>query len=171
MPGKSNKAADATSRHPSLSTYTQVTCLELSTVHDRTEHALNAAIARDTSDLTSISWQEISDETASDPILSPLVMELKEGFPSDQKTLDVSLTPFWNIRDSLHVADHDVIMYGDRVVIPSTLRSRILRILYSAHQGTTGMEARAHALLFWPGISRDIKYAREECSLCCKNAP
>ena len=34
-------------------------------------------------------------------------------------------------------------MYGDRVVIPLSLRSHILQVLHSALQGTSGMEVRA----------------------------
>ena len=35
----------------------------------------------------------------------------------------------------LYVAQDDVVMYGDRVVIPTSLRKRVLGILHSAHQG------------------------------------
>ena len=171
MPGNTNKAADATSRYPSPSTYTEVECLDLSSTKDKAECDLNAAIAREATDLTSISWQEISTETMLDPTLSLLVPKMKEGFPSDFKELEDCLSPFWNIRESLYVGSQDVVMHGDRVVIPLSLQARVLQILHSAHQGTSGMEARAQALLFWPGICSDSKQTREECLLCCKNAP
>ena len=33
------------------------------------------------------------------------------------------------------------------------------------------MEARAQTLLYWPGITKDIKRTRDECPSCYKNAP
>ena len=72
---------------------------------------------------------------------------------------------------SLSLSEEDVIFYGDRVIVPQSLRPCVLDILQSAHQGTSGMESRAQVLIFWPGISSDIKRTRDECLLCCKNAP
>ena len=57
------------------------------------------------------------------------------------------------------------------MVIPSSLRKAVLDNLHSAHQGVSGMESRAQALVFWPGISYDIQRTREECYVCNKNAP
>ena len=62
-------------------------------------------------------------------------------------------------------------MFCDRVVLPSSLRSKALSILHSAHKGTSAMEVRAKSLLFWPGINKDIKMRRDECDVCCKNTP
>ena len=33
------------------------------------------------------------------------------------------------------------------------------------------MEARARSIIFWPGITNDIKATREACTECCHNAP
>ena len=50
----------------------------------------------------------------------------------------------------------DVILYHDKVAIPTSLRSRVLQILHSAHQGVLAMESRARAIVFWPGTTKDI---------------
>ena len=172
MPGLSNCVADATSRHPCDSSVLHHTDLEsLLTEGDRIEYAFNAAIVRETSDLISLSWEEIAEKTNADPVLCLLGNTLQDGFPLTIRTLDSRLAPFWNVRNSLHVGDMGVILYGDRVLIPSSLRHHVIQILHSAHQGISGMEARARSLIYWPGISSDIKTARESCALCCKNAP
>ena len=44
-------------------------------------------------------------------------------------------------------------------------------MLHSAHQGISAMEVQAKSLLYWSGISKDIKKIQDECHLCCKNAP
>ena len=71
----------------------------------------------------------------SDPILPALVHQINVGFPINRNSLDNSLIPFWNIRDSLNVTDDGVVLYADRVVIPTRLRRYVLKILHSAHQG------------------------------------
>ena len=62
-------------------------------------------------------------------------------------------------------------MYNDRVVIPTSLRNRVLEHLHAAHQGTSTMEQRARSITYWPGMSKDIKKTRESCADCNRNAP
>ena len=62
-------------------------------------------------------------------------------------------------------------MYGDRVIVPVSLQNRVLQTLHAAHQGISSMESRAHQFLYWPGMHHHIQKIRDECSLCCKNAP
>ena len=58
MPGKTNLAADATSRHPSPSI--AVNCLG---INDHIEHAIAATIQREAADIVSLSWRRIAEET------------------------------------------------------------------------------------------------------------
>ncbi len=53
-----------------------------------------------------------------------------------------------------------VAVYKDRVIIPTSLRADCLRFLHSAHQGTTLMQSKADACVFWPGIAADISNHR-----------
>ena len=62
-------------------------------------------------------------------------------------------------------------MYNDRIVVPQSLRTRVLEALHSAHQGTSSMIARAESSVFWPGITSDIKRIRASCQQCNRNAP
>ena len=78
--------------------------------------------------------------------------------------------PFWKSRDALYLGEDGVIMYN-RVVIPKILRQQTLEILHAAHQGVSSMESRAQAIVYWPGLSTDIKETRSECHVCCRNAP
>ena len=62
-------------------------------------------------------------------------------------------------------------MYGDRMVIPASLRREVLDCLHSAHQGVAGMKARAATSVYWPGISSDISSRRAHCRTCNSIAP
>ena len=65
----------------------------------------------------------------------------------------------------------DVILYNDRIVVPVSLRPIVLSALHAAHQGTSAMERRARATVFWPGITRGSHYIRDSCAHCNRNAP
>ena len=60
----------------------------------------------------------------------------------------------------------NVILYNRRVVIPSSLREEVLQGLHAAHQGVSGMQARAEQTVFWPGIYKDLVSTREACREC-----
>ena len=51
-------------------------------------------------------------------------------------------------------------MYGSRIVIPASLRREVLECLHAAHQGVSGMKARASNSVYWPGIAADIASRR-----------
>ena len=106
-----------------------------------------------------------------DDVLIVLRDLVKEGFSDNNKRLDECVKPFWNVRKSLSVSGDGVVLYDDRVIVPKSLQVCVLEILHFAHQGTSIMDLRAQSIVFWPGITSDIKQIRDECSLCCKNAP
>ena len=162
LPGKSNHAADATSRHPSPS--------GSNTAHvpDLLEIALMASVRQDTQELGTLSWHLIAQETAKDASLSSLLQMIEKGKVPDEQ--DASTAPFWPIRHSLYAED-GVLLFQDRVVIPRSLRPRVLQHLHAAHQGTSSMEQRGRAIAYWPGMTRDIRETRDRCADCNKNAP
>ena len=91
-------------------------------------------------------WDTIYETTCSDPVLSVLCNRIQEGFPPDSNSLEPSLHQFGNIKCIVNIPEGDVIMFCDRVVLPSSLRSKALRILHSAHQRTSAMDACAKSL-------------------------
>ncbi len=86
------------------------------------------------------------------------------------ETWDEELLEFKPVKDDLHVHD-DVLYYGHRFMIPETLRSEILNILHSAHQGVTGMKDRASGSVWWPRMNQDIETRRRRCSGCNWSTP
>ena len=160
-PGKTNLAADATSRHP----WGSPPLCHLS-VGDVKEHITVAAISRDTAKITSLSWDTLALETQNDATLPELCMAIAEGFRGKYK----GLSEFLRYQDSLYVQDN-VVMYQDRAVIPKSLRPAVLDSLHAAHQGTSAMQMRAQAIVFWPGMTNDILEKRNQCQECNRNAP
>ena len=168
LPGKSNSAADAASRNPSPSSLIGSLSLEPVTVPDLIESAL-VTIKHDAKELSTLSWSLIAKETAKDTSLGHLLQLIEKGVHEFDRSDDV-IAPFWPIRDSLYTQE-GVLLFQDRVVIPSSLRPRVLEHLHAAHQGTSTMEQRARAIAYWPSMSNDIRNTREGCTKCNRNAP
>ena len=159
--GKKNLAADAASRYPSK---------EEENAADSEDLAEDHATVLSSSDfLYSVSnvvtWSMIKEATISDPILLELSKVIQEGFPELSKDLPITLRPYYRIASSLCVVD-GVILAGQRIVVPTTLRKAILESLHAAHQSINSMCARANDSVYWPNISVDITRVREECTHC-----
>ena len=103
-------------------------------------------------------------------MLSRFLTAISDGLLQSLPTNAADNSQLLRYRDSLYISS-GVIMYGDRVVIPSSLRHSVLDILHSAHQGVSGMSARAKSIVFWPGITADIHRRRAQCTACNKIAP
>ena len=169
LPGKSNHAADAASRNPSPSSQTDSSLLGSPSNPDLAESALMATIYKDMRELGTLSWSLIAKETALDTSLSHLLHLIKQGDPTLVLSRP-SLEPFWPICESVYVQE-GVILYQDRVIIPLSLRRQVLQHLHATHQGTSTMEQRARAIVYWPGMSKNIRNTRETCADCNRNAP
>ena len=133
------------------------------------EQALVASISRETSATITLPWELIAQETSADMSLCRLLEHIEKGFVNADRNDNV-MASVWHVKDSLYIQD-GVILYQDRVFIPPSLRQRVLKQLHSAHQGISSMENRARAIVFWPGMSNDIRETRESCCHCNRNAP
>jgi hypothetical protein len=180
VPGK-NLGPDAASRHPTgLATrlplpgqppeldhlYTMVSrhdtlasLYQHATVSDTARDTSTAAAATDTlkSVSTVVTWTMVREATTSDPTLRDLVYHIQTGFPDDIRELSTALRPYHRYADSLCVVD-GVILLGQRIVIPSVLRTPILNALHAAHQGVSAMRARALDSVYWPDNVKLIRY-------------
>ena len=128
-----------------------------------------ATIYNDTRELGTLSWSLIAKETAPDTSLSHLLNLIKQGDPILAHS-QPSLELFWPICESVYVQE-GVLLYQDRVIISLSLRRQVLQHLYAAHQGTSTMEQHTQAIVYWPGMSNDIRNIRETCADCNRNAP
>lgn len=79
VPGKTNLAPDATSRHPSPADEDETPD------HLMPEFIAVAAFRNDTEKLTSITWDRLSLETQNDPTLVTLYEAVLAGFPDTYK--------------------------------------------------------------------------------------
>ena len=171
LPGKTNCAADAASRH-------LVSCNLVATIShqeydspDVVEQALVAALQLAATDILCLQWHELAQRTKNDLVLNDLLHAVESGFNADCFNANrVGLRQYLPFRDGYYVLD-GVILYKDRVVVPVSLRHSVLSALHAAHQGVSAMERRARSTVFWPGMTHDIYNVRYNCAYCNRNAP
>jgi len=76
----------------------------------------------------------LQEETKADSNLAELTDLIITGWPDSMQDLQEHLHPNWRFRDELTMLD-GLVMKGNRVVFPSSMRPGTLTRLHSAHQG------------------------------------
>ena len=180
VPGKTIPAPDATSRRPQESAVpTDSFSAAISAImtteesgEDLAGDAEFAAMGRlKANEITAVTWERVKEETWLDDNMRHLIEAIHNGFnEAVQERLPAGLTDYWRHRGSLIVVD-GVVMMGERIVIPASLRQEVLTHLHGAHQGVSQMTNRAQGSVFWPGISSDIARTRQNCRTCDTIAP
>ena len=110
-------------------------------------------------------------ESMKDPVLAQVMRYVKEGWPYKMNA-DNPAGKFRKLSESLSTC-HGCLLYGSRLVIPSSLRQGILQILHTSHLGMQRMKQLARTAVFWPGIDNDIVDMCRGCVTCAEhqNAP
>ena len=122
------------------------------------------------SSLQPIDLSTVTVASQEDSTIRAVVHMLSTKFPDSPEELDPAVREYWRIRRDLSTSGH-VLLYRGRLVIPTSLRTRVLSALHAAHQGVTGMRLRAERSFFWPRMSQDIESTRERCMSCNRHAP
>ena len=107
----------------------------------------------------------IHKETSKDPTLTLLRCYIHMGWPNDCRMLPQELHTFWNYREDLSI-ENGLITKGARLLIPSTLRKKVLEQIHDGHLGIEKCMLKARDSVFWPGISNDIWETVEKCGIC-----
>ncbi|KAK3749146.1 hypothetical protein QZH41_009832, partial [Actinostola sp. cb2023] len=113
-----------------------------------------------------VSASAIARETAKDRVLSKVMSLTQHGWFSGPCTDDV-LKPYFTRKDELS-CEQGCIMWGARVIVPPSLRDRVLEELHNAHPGIAKMKAVARSYVWWPKIDVEIEGKVRNCQSCAK---
>ena len=100
--------------------------------------------------------EEIRHATETDPCLQMLAKTVKTGWPHHRRSIPPEIRQYWGVRNEVMAAD-GLLFLGDRLIIPSSLRSDMLQRIHEGHLGIEKCKARARAVMYWPGISESIE--------------
>ena len=156
-PGKSIPVADALSR---VCLQKKVHSVESLPPEEHSIHFLSTPV-----DLTEIKLATTEDSTMQ--LLKDIIFK---GWPPHRRNCPQELWEFWNFRCDL-VLEDGLVLKGNRIVIPTSMRNQVLKAIHLGHQGETKCILRARESVFWPGISNDSRQMVKDCGSCNHHQP
>lgn len=106
-----------------------------------------------------ITLDEIRTETRHDLILQSVIKALESGsWPQD-------LVRYQAFDKELGVREK-ILVRGERIVLPATLRRRALEIEHRGHPGVVSMRRRLRERVWWPCMDNDVGNMVQECAGC-----
>ncbi|UYV73747.1 hypothetical protein LAZ67_11000696, partial [Cordylochernes scorpioides] len=109
-----------------------------------------------------ITAEEIATETEKDEVLSLAKFYTQQGWP--EKVAD-HLRPYFQRKLELTV-DGECLVWGMRVVIPPSLRIKMLNCLHETHSGMNKMMAVARSHFWRPNLDTQIEFLVNKCRSC-----
>ena len=107
---------------------------------------------------------KLRSATATDDTLINLGNTIMKGWPELKQDVPKDLLPYFNYRDELTIND-GIVYRGYRIAIPISLR-REMKKVHIGHLGINSCLSRARDVIFWPGISAEIRQYLETCGTC-----
>lgn len=158
--GKEHVIADALSRSP----------VDQPNTDDQHGEDLSApctvcTIFRNENTLPDLKMDRLRDELEKDPESRSLKKIIMDGFPDSKLEMPNTLQPFWCVREHLRVVD-GLILKGERLVIPKSLRKVVLQDLHASHQGQERTKRRARQVVYWPGLNNEVDTMVQHCEQC-----
>ena len=161
--GSENAFADALSRNP--------VSLPLPDEEFGEDPALRALAIRaclrqdDDGRIADLRHHELLQAARTDDDYKALVNAVRQGFPTDRRDVHPAILPYLTFHQHLSV-DDGLVLKGQRIVIPQSLRSRVLTDLHASHQGLNRTLRRARHVVYWPHITNDIDNVVRSCEQC-----
>uniref|UniRef100_A0A8C6M941 Gypsy retrotransposon integrase-like protein 1 n=1 Tax=Nothobranchius furzeri TaxID=105023 RepID=A0A8C6M941_NOTFU len=160
VPGKQLVVADALSRHPLHGCYPSETDSQVKA------YVSNVVTSKP---IKSQKLEEIHRATQRDPELQKAVIFIRQGWPR-RMAKSSPLQGLYAARSHLSESD-GLVLYHDRIVIPTALRPSVLDQLHEGHQGLTECRERARSTVWWPNIGLQITHKVRSCIFCRQHKP
>ena len=93
-----------------------------------------------------------------------LLQYVTQGWPVYQK-VEPSVQKFYTYKDYLTTVQ-GLIYFNQRVYIPQAERASVLKDIHAGHQGETKCVRRASQIVWWPGMTVDIRVMVKRCATC-----
>ena len=114
--------------------------------------------------------EEIRRKTKTDKTLEILKDTVRKGWPSYMKLCLPVLQPYWTFLGDISFIE-GLLLYRDRIIIPSDMRKDILDKIHVGHLGMDKCKRRARESVFWPGLTNQIEQKVSKCETCLRYLP
>ena len=109
---------------------------------------------------------ELRQHTRNDPVVGAVLQSVLEGSLGRQE--GEAYKPYKSRVTEL-TTESGCLLWGSRVVVPESLRDKILMELHEVHPGMTRMKALARSYVWWPVLDADIESTVRRCQTCQMN--
>lgn len=106
-------------------------------------------------------------ETKKDRVLQTIIDYYKQGWPKSSKKVAEPVRAYWPHQGSISL-ENGLLFLDERLIVPQTLVSDMLKLLHSSHMGMTKTKLRAKYNLYWPNMNKDIEVFISKCNVCEK---
>jgi hypothetical protein len=107
-----------------------------------------------------VTAQEILEATATDPVLTKVKRSLQTGEWSGPET-----RPYELVSQEMCLKN-DIILRGNRIVLPERLWERTLALAHEGHQGIVKTKMLLRQKVWWPGIDAQVERLVKVCIPC-----
>ncbi|XP_054287580.1 uncharacterized protein K02A2.6-like [Macrosteles quadrilineatus] len=114
---------------------------------------------------TLVSYKELKHNSSLDKEIKLVQSYVLNAWP--EKVPD-NIKTFKQRKEELSVED-GVLMWFGRVVVPTNMRKKILRILHCGHPGISAMRSITRYYVWWPDIDKDVEMHVKTCEACQEN--
>ena len=103
--------------------------------------------------------------TEKDKTLQKLTQYTLQGWTKKISDMESCVKPYYTYREE--IVHHEGLLFkGQRVIVPTKLRSDIKSRIHQGHMGIEKCTQRARQSVFWPFINSDIKDMVSSCTTC-----
>ncbi|XP_032997764.1 uncharacterized protein K02A2.6-like [Lacerta agilis] len=111
--------------------------------------------------------KDVAAATAKDRLLARVAEWVGRGWPEKPGP---EFSSFTARKDELS-SHRGCILWGSRVIVPPSLRRKVLEGLHVSHPGIVWMKALARSYVWWPGIDAEIEGWVKHCEPCQVSRP
>lgn len=108
------------------------------------------------------SYKYLAAEIKKDPVMQSLIRKIESGGNWDSSP---ELHPYSRHRSELSI-ENGCVFWGNRLIIPASMRKDILQELHQGHPGIQRMKNLARQFVWWPDMDSEIEYTVQTCVHC-----
>ncbi len=120
-----------------------------------------------------LSVSTFQDASHKDPLQVKIKNALSTRWPAKNK-MNPTMLPYFQLRNELSVENGYIVRDNYRILVPDSLRHRILKLAHAGHPGICRMKRKLRECYWWPGMDTEIELFVRHCLPCqdsLKSAP
>ena len=111
---------------------------------------------------------QFRSEAANCPELTMVRMYLMKNWPR-KKDIPPLMNPYFQIREELSV-HQEQIFRGKKVVVPVSLRPKVIDLAHECHQGIQRTKTRIRSQYWWPKLDSEVEEIVKRCVPCTETS-